>query len=621
MQAVVWPVGNALRQSAVRMLKPLMIVAALVMPVAGLAAPMHGLSAFGDLKYPADFKHFEYVNPQAPKGGRIVTIGTAGLITFDSLNGFILKGDAAQRLDLLFDTLMVRAYDEPDAVYGLVAKSATVAPDGMSVTFMLRPEAKFSDGSSLTSKDVVRSFELLKAEGHPSFRIALRNVEKVQAVAPHEVRFEFTGENVRDLPMLVSGLPVLSSDYYDKVDFTKTTLEPPLGSGPYKVKGLRQGNFISYERRDDYWAKGLPVNVGRYNFDEIKLLYFRDRATELEAIKAGELDLREDFTSKHWATEYNLDSVKEGRLIKATLLDETTSGAQGFFLNMRREKFADPRTREALGLAFDFEWSNTNLFFGLYKRTTSFFENSPLKAVDKPDAAELALLEPLRADLPAATFGEAVVPPVSDGSGQDRKLLRKANQLLSEAGWKRQGRQLVNAKGEPLTVEFLIFSPTMERIISPFVRNLKLLGVDASIRQVEAAQYQERLKNFDFDVTTRRSTMSQTPGVELETIFASRNADMRGSSNLPGLKSKGVDELINHVIQAKDRESLTIAVRALDRALRAHYLWVPHWFKAAHNVAHWDIFGQPDSKPPYTRGILDTWWIDADKAKKIKRGS
>ncbi|MFK7962340.1 MAG: extracellular solute-binding protein [Burkholderiaceae bacterium] len=621
MQAVVWPVGNALRQSAVRMLKPLMIVAALVMPVAGLAAPMHGLSAFGDLKYPADFKHFEYVNPQAPKGGRIVTIGTAGLITFDSLNGFILKGDAAQRLDLLFDTLMVRAYDEPDAVYGLVAKSATVAPDGMSVTFMLRSEAKFSDGSSLTSKDVVRSFELLKAEGHPSFRIALRNVEKVQAVAPHEVRFEFTGENVRDLPMLVSGLPVLSSDYYDKVDFTKTTLEPPLGSGPYKVKGLRQGNFISYERRDDYWAKGLPVNVGRYNFDEIKLLYFRDRATELEAIKAGELDLREDFTSKHWATEYNLDSVKEGRLIKATLLDETTSGAQGFFLNMRREKFADPRTREALGLAFDFEWSNTNLFFGLYKRTTSFFENSPLKAVDKPDAAELALLEPLRADLPAATFGEAVVPPVSDGSGQDRKLLRKANQLLSEAGWKRQGRQLVNAKGEPLTVEFLIFSPTMERIISPFVRNLKLLGVDASIRQVEAAQYQERLKNFDFDVTTRRSTMSQTPGVELETIFASRNADMRGSSNLPGLKSKGVDELINHVIQAKDRESLTIAVRALDRALRAHYLWVPHWFKAAHNVAHWDIFGQPDSKPPYTRGILDTWWIDADKAKKIKRGS
>ena len=621
MQAGVWPLGKALRQSAIGMLKPLLIAAALVVPVVGWAAPMHGLSAFGDLKYPADFKHFEYVNPQAPKGGRIVTLGTAGLITFDSLNGFILKGDAAQRLDLLFDTLMVRAYDEPDAVYGLVAKSASVAPDRMSVTFILRPEARFSDGSPLTSKDVVRSFELLKAEGHPSFRIALRNVEKVEAVAPHEVRFSFTGENVRDLPMLVSGLPVLSSDYYDKVDFTKTTLDPPLGSGPYKVKDLRQGNFISYERRDDYWAKDLPVNVGRYNFDEIKLLYFRDRATELEAIKAGELDLREDFTSKHWATEYNIDAVKEGRLIKATLLDETTSGAQGFFLNMRREKFADPRTREALGLAFDFEWSNTNLFFGLYKRTTSFFENSPLKAIGKPDAAELALLEPLRADLPAATFDDAVVPPVSDGSGQDRKLLRKANQLLSEAGWKRQGRQLVNAKGEPLTVEFLIFSPTMERIISPFVRNLKLLGVDASIRQVEAAQYQERLKNFDFDITTRRSTMSQTPGVELETIFASRNADMRGSSNLPGLKSKGVDELIDHVIQAKDRESLTIAVRALDRALRAHYLWVPHWFKAAHNVAHWDIFGQPNSKPPYTRGILDTWWIDAEKAKTIKRGS
>jgi len=603
------------------MLRPLIAGAALVVPLTVLAAPMHGLSAFNDLKYPADFKHFDYVNPAAPKGGRIVTIGTAGLITFDSLNGFILKGDAAQRLDLLFDTLMVRAYDEPDAVYGLVAKSASVAPDRKSVTFMLRPEAQFSDGSPVTAKDVARSFELLRTEGHPSFRIALRNVEKVEAIAPDEVRYSFVGENVRDLPMLVASLPVLSSAYYEKVDFTKTTLEPPLGSGPYKVKDLRQGNFISYERREDYWAKNLSVNVGRYNFDEIKLLYFRDRTAELEAVKAGEIDLREDFTSKHWATEYKLDSVKEGRLIKATLLDETTSGAQGFFLNMRREKFADPRTRQALGLAFDFEWSNTNLFFGLYKRTTSFFENSPLKATGKPTVAELALLEPLRTDLPPETFGEAVIPPVSNGSGQDRQLLRKANQLLSQAGWKRKGQQLVNAKGEPLTLEFLIFSPTMERIISPFVRNLKLLGVDANIRQVEAAQFQQRLKNFDFDITTRRSTMSQTPGVELEAIFASRNADTPGSSNLSGLKSKGVDELINQVIQAQDREELTVGVRALDRALRAQFLWVPHWYKAAHNVAHWNIFGQPEKKPPYTRGILDTWWIDAEKAKSIKRGS
>lgn len=585
------------------------------------AEPRHGLSAFGDLKYPAGFEHFEYVNVDAPKGGRIVTLGTSGLTTFDSLNGFILKGDAAQRLDLLFDTLMVRAYDEPDAMYGLVASSADVAPDRMSVTFSLRPQARFSDGSAVTSADVVRSFELLKESGHPSFQIALRAVESAEALGPDKVQYRFTGNNVRDLPMLVASLPVLSAAYYADNDFTRTTLDAPLGSGPYRVKDLKQGNFISYERRDDYWARDLPVNRGRYNFDEIKLLYFRDRTTELEAIKAGELDLREDFTSKHWATEYEIDAVKEGRLIKQVLPDETASGAQGFFLNMRRDKFADPRTREALGLAFDFEWSNTNLFFGQYRRTASFFENSDFKANGKPSADELALLDPLKAELPAIAFGPAVVPPVSDGSGQDRKLLRRANQLLSAAGWKRNGQQLVNAAGEPLTVEFLIFSPTMERIISPYVRNLKLLGVDASIRQVEAAQFQERVKSFDFDITVRRFTMSDTPGVELEAIFASRNADTRGSMNLAGLKSAAVDKLVDKVIQAPDREQLQTAVRALDRALRAQYLWVPHWYKGAHNVAHWDIFGWPAVKPRFNRGILDTWWIDEQKAASLKRGS
>ncbi|MGH1358940.1 MAG: extracellular solute-binding protein [Burkholderiaceae bacterium] len=585
------------------------------------AAPQHGLSAFGDLKYPAEFAHFDYVNPDAPKGGRIVTLGTAGLTTFDSLNGFILKGDAAQRLDLLFDTLMVRAYDEPDAMYGLIASTADVAADRMSVTFTMRPQARFSDGSPVTSADVIKSFELLKESGHPSFKIALRNVNQPEALGPNKVRYTFTGSNVRDLPMLVGGLPVLSAAYYTANDFTKTSLKPPLGSGPYRVDNLKQGNFISYGRRDDYWAKDLPVNRGRYNFDEIKLLYFRDRSTELEAIKAGELDLREDFTSKHWATEYNIAAVKEKRLIKQTLPDETTSGAQGFFLNMRRDKFADPRTREALGLAFDFEWSNTNLFFGQYRRTTSFFENSVLKATGSPTADELELLNPLRSELPAVAFGPAVEPPVSDGSGQDRKLLRKANQLLSAAGWKRKGRQLVSADGEPFTVEFLIFSPTMERIISPFVRNLKLLGVDAKIRQVEAAQFQERLKGFDFDITVRRFTMSDTPGVELEAIFSSSTAEMRGSMNLSGLKSAAVDKLVDHVIQAPDRNRLQTAARALDRALRAQYLWVPHWFKGAHNIAHWDVFGRPAIKPRFTRGILDTWWSDQKKAATLKRGS
>jgi microcin C transport system substrate-binding protein len=545
------------------------------------------------------------------------------LTTFDSLNGYILKGDSAMQIGLLFDSLMAGAGDEPDSVYGLVAKSADLADDGMSVTFKLRPEARFSDGSALTADDVVASFYLLKEKGHPSIALTLGSVVKAEALAPDAVRYEFSGENIRDLPMTVASLPIFSKAYYDKVDFAKTTLEPPLGSGPYLVKDLKQGSFITYGLRDDYWAKDLPVNVGRHNFGEIKLLYFRDRTAQLEALKAGVLDLREEFTSKHWATEYEIDQVKDGRLIKAQLPDETTSGAQGFFINMRRDKFKDIRTRQALALTFDFEWSNANLFYGLYQRTGSFFENSTSKASGLPSAGELKLLNPLKVKhgLPLAAFGQAIEPPVSDGSGQDRNLLRQANQLLRQAGWKRQGTQLVDAQGRPFTIEFLTFSPTFERIVAPYIRNLKLLGITANIRQVEAAQYQERVKSFDFDITTRRFVMSETPGVELESYFSSKVADMNGSFNLAGLKSEGVDALVEHAMQAGSRKELVTAIGALDRVLRAYYIWVPHWFKGAHNVVHWDIFGYPKVKPKYDRGILDTWWIDADKAKSIKRGS
>lgn len=592
-----------------------------ILPGVVSAEPRHGLSAFGDLKYPVDFAHFDYVNPDAPKGGRIVTMGTGGLTTFDSLNGYILKGDSAQLIGLLFDSLMVGSGDEPDSVYGLVAESADLAADGRSVEFKLRPQARFSDGSPLTAADVVYSFYLLKEEGHPGIALTLSNVDKAIALSPDAVRFEFSGDNIRDLPMTVASLPIFSKAYYSKVEFAKTTLEPPLGSGPYLVKELKQGSFITYGLRDDYWAKDLPVNVGRHNFGEIKLLYFRDRTAQLEALKAGVLDLREEFTSKHWATEYNIEPVKDGRLIKAQLPDETTSGAQGFFINMRREKFRDIRTRQALALAFDFEWSNANLFYGLYKRTSGFFENSASKAVGVPSDTQLKLLEPLKGKIPAAAFQAAILPPVSDGSGQDRKLLRKANQLLRAAGWKRQGTQLVNAKGQPFTIEFLTFSPSFERIIAPYVRNLKLLGITATIRQVEAAQYQERVKRFDFDLTTRRFVMSETPGVELESYFSSKVADLNGSYNLSGLKSEGVDALVNNAMQAKSRAELVASVAALDRVLRSYYLWVPHWYKGAHNVVHWDIFGRPATKPRFARGILDTWWIDAKKAASIRRGS
>ena len=584
------------------------------------AEPRHGLSAFGDLKYAKDFKHFDYVNPDAPRGGTLTTLGTEGRVTFDSLNGYILKGEPAQKLDLLFDSLMVRANDEPDAVYGLVAEWADLADDHMSVTFGLRKQAKFADGTALTSADVAESFKLLREKGHERIKITIHDVAGVDIIDKYTVRYRFKGKNVRDLPLIVATLPIFSKAFYKKNDFAKTTLKPPLGSGPYRIASLKQGQQITYELRPDYWAKALPVNIGRHNFSVIKLLYFRDRTSELEALKAGILDLREEFTSKSWATEYDLQSVRDGRLIKSTISDDTASGAQGFFINMRRAKFSDIRTRMALDLAFDFEWTNQNLFFKLYKRTTSFFENSAMKASGKPEADELALIKSLHNKVPENILGEVYSPPVSDGSGQDRALLRKASQLLKAAGWVRKGTKLVDKDGKPLSIEFLIYSPTFERIISPFVRNLKLLGVDAKIRFVEAAQYQERLKRFDFDILTQRYTVNQTPGVELRAFFGSRSADLDGSYNLSGLKSKLVDEIIDKMIQAKSRSELNIAAKVLDRVLRAQHMWVPHWFKASHNIAHWNMFGWPKTKPKFDRGVFDTWWIDREKLEKLKKG-
>jgi microcin C transport system substrate-binding protein len=601
-----------------------LLAAALALGVfAGLAQaePKHGWSTFGDLKYPEGFRHFAYANPDAPHGGRIVTIGTSGLTTFDSLNAYILKGDAAQMLSLLFDTLMVPSLDEPDALYGLVARTVEVAPDRSSATFTLRPEAAFSDGTPLTAADVVETFRLLKEQGHERIRIAIRDVEKAEALNAHTVRYTFAGENRRDLPGIVAQLPIFSKAYYAEVDFSKTTLEPPLGSGPFRVGDFRQGEFITYVKRADYWAKDLPVNRGMWNFGEIRLEYFRDRTAELESIKAGKLDLREEFSSKAWATEYTgLTAVKDGRLKTETLPDETATGAQGFFLNMRRPVFADPRVRQAMALAFDFEWSNKNLFYGLYERTGSVFENSACKAEGSPPPEELALLEPLRGDIPAEAFGEVPSPPVSDASGRDRKLLSQASRLLDEAGWTVDGTVRRNADGEPLKIEFLLDDTTFERIVGPYVQNLKRIGVDASIRVVDDAQYQSRMKSYDFDTVVQRFGVGETPGVELNVFFGSAAADAPGSFNLAGVKSAAVDALIGKVTQATSRAELTVACRALDRVLRSLHFWVPQWHKGSHTIVYWDIFGRPATKPTYARGVLETWWIDPAKAATLRRG-
>lgn len=605
--------------------------------------PRHGLSIFGDLKYPVDFKHFNYVNPDAPKGGRMVTMGTGGATTYDSFNAYILKGDAAQGLEFLFDTLMVRAFDEPDAVYGLIAKTADIADDGMSVTFELREEAKFSDGTPVTAEDVAASFKLLKEKGHPAYAMPLRDVTGAEVIDPHTIRFDFEGNLTRDLPVNVASIPVFSKAFYDKNPFDKTTLTPPLGSGPYKISDHSPGSSLTYSRREDYWAKDLPVNRGRYNFDDIRYDYYRDRNIELENLKAGQFDYREEFTSISWATAYDIPAVRDGRLVKEILPDKRPSGAQGYFINTRREKFQDPRVRKALALVFDFEWSNRKLFYGLYKRTTSYFENSDMKATGKPGPDELALLETFRDQLNPEVFEEPFIPPVTDGSGNNREQLKKARDLLAEAGWKfgreteedsdcgffcgfmktvglkSEPSKLVarNAKGETLDVEILEFEPSFERVTGPYVRNLRRIGVNAYIRRVEPAQYQRRMKSFDFDMTTQRYALRLTPGVELRTYWGSQSAKLDGSFNLAGIQNPVIDKLIDKIMAAESRDELTTATKAVDRLLRAGHYWVPHWYKASHSIAYWNKFSRPETKPKYDPGVLDTWWYDEDKAKAL----
>jgi len=592
----------------------------------GTAEPRHGLSIFGDLLYDANFAHFSYVNPDAPKGGTLSQIGPNWIfnqspLTFDSLNSYILKGNGAMGAELTFDTLMTRSGDEPDAVYGLVAKTADIAEDGNSVTFKLRPEARFHDGTPLTAHDVAFSLMLLKEKGHPLISQSIREMANAEALNEDTVLVTFSGDQTRDLPLLISQLPIFSKAYYSAHPFDETTLEPPLGSGPYQVGRLEQGRFIEYDRVEDYWARDLNVNVGRWNFDALRFEFYRDRTAQFEAFKAGEYLLREEFTSKVWATEYNFPAIEEGRVVLLTTPDETPSGAQGWFLNTRRPQFADARVREAMGLAFDFEWTNRNHFHNLYMRTGSYFENSDMRARGLPTPAEQALLEPYRDQLPPRVFNEAIEPPVSDGSGKDRRLLIRAAKLLDDAGWTIVDGKRQNVAGDILSVEFLNDSPTFERIISAFQANLVQLGIEARIKPVNSAEFQERVKTFDFDIMTRRFSVGATPGVEVKNYWHSDTANLPGSSNLSGIADPVIDGLIDKILNAPDRLEQVEAARALDRVMRAGFYWVPHWFKASHNLAFWDVFAWPDTPPRYarggsmpdTRGVLDTWWADPAK--------
>jgi microcin C transport system substrate-binding protein len=580
----------------------------------------HGISTFGELKYPADFPHFDYVNPGAPKGGLMSFRGTGASQTFDSLNAFILQGEPAQGLTRLYDTLLVRAFDEPDAVYGLLAERLEYPEDRSWVIFTLREGATFADGEAVTADDVVFTFETLKEKGAPRYQLDLRDVASVTAVSEREVRFDFAeGAAMRDLIANVGQYEILPAHYYETTDFESSTLVPPLGSGPYLVRDVTSGRTITYCLNPNYWGSDLPVNVGKNNFDCIRYEYFADNTASFEALKAGEYLFHEENFSAQWATGYDFPALTNGWVIRETIPDDRPSGAQGFWFNLRQPQFQDARVREAIGMMFNFEWSNQTLFAGLYERTDSFWENSVLQASGPLEGDELVFLEQWRGRLPESVFTEpAFTPPVSAPNALDRAMARRAGALLDEAGWEvGDDGMRRNALGQTLRVEFLNASPTFERIILPFVENLRAIGVDAVHTLVDFAQYEQRQEDFDYDIVSGRFVLPLSPSIELRELFGSDSANAPGTFNLAGIADPVIDEIIEEVVSASDRTTLETRVRALDRVLRDRRIWVPNWYKGTHWLAYWDVFGRPETKPPYDRGT-DYWWWDQAKYEALQ---
>jgi microcin C transport system substrate-binding protein len=595
-----------------------------VAPATGQEAERHGMSAFGDLKYPPDFKHFDYVVPNAPKGGMFSHIGPTraynqNFLTFNSLNSYILKGDAAQGMELTFAGLMAFAQDEPDSYYGLAARGVRISADGLTYRFAMRPGITFHDGSALTAHDVAFSLKILKEKGHPIAQQMLRDFVDAEALDDGSVVVRFKPKRARDVPLFVASLPIFSRAYYANRAFDETTLEVPLGSGPYKVGRFEVGRYIEYERVKDWWGVDLPVSRGLNNFDVIRYEFYRDRDVAFEGFTGKSYLFREEFTSRLWATRYDFPAIRDGRVKRDVIPDNTTSGAQGWFFNTRREKLRDKRLREAFIYAFDFEWTNKNLMYGAYQRTHSVFQNSNMMAMGKPDADELALLEPFRGKVADEVFGEPFVPPVSDGSGQDRALLRRANALLQEAGLVVKDGKRVTPQGELFSVEFLLDEPSFQPHHMTFIKNLGIVGIDATLRLVDPVQFRKRLDDFDFDLVVQRFNFSSTPGDSLRSYFSSQAAALKGSQNLAGMSDPVIDALIERIIAADSRAKLVTACKALDRVIRAGRYWVPHWYSASHRIAYWDVFGRPAAKPRYARGIPETWWYDRDKAAAIEQ--
>ena len=580
----------------------------------------HGFNFFGELKYPADYKHLDYVNPDAPKGGEI-SIWTMG--TFDSFNPYTRKGRAGALASAPFESLLEGTSDEVGTSYGLLAETLEYPEDQSWVIFNMRPEARFSDGTPVTAEDVAFTYELFLNEGLASYRAILGQiVTGVEILGPHRIKYSFADDaSRRDAIPIVGGLPVKSKAWFEKTGATldESRMEPAIGSGPYVLDSYDINKRITYKRNPDYWGKNLPFNKGRGNFDTIRIEYFADSNAAFEGFKSGAYTFRQENSSKSWATAYDFPALDEGHVIKTLLPDGGMATGQSYVMNLRRDKFDDIRVRQAVGLLFNFEWSNESLFYGQYARINSFWENSELAAEGMPSDAELALLEPIADLLPAGVIdGEAVMAPVSGNRTLDRKNLRKASALLDEAGWTVGDDGLRrNAAGETLTIEIIEDSPTFDRVHLPFIDNLKAAGIDAIYSRIDPAQMTDRSRNYDFDMMVDQFPMSLEPSSGLKQYFGSETAD-QSVFNSMGLKSEAVDALIEHVMKAQNKAELATSVKALDRTLRAYYFWVPQWFNDAYRVAYWNMYEHPETLPPFALGNLDFWWYNAEKAANLK---
>ena len=591
------------------------IISGLLLCTQAVAAPQHALTLYDEPpKYPANFKHVDYVNPDAPKGG---TFRESAMGSFDSLNPFISKGVPADNIGLVFDTLAQQGLDEPITEYGLIAGKIEKAPDNSWVRFYLRPEARFHDGHPIRADDVVFSFQTLIKDGAPLYRGYYSDVEEAVAEDPLTVLFKFKHNNNRELPLILGQLPVLPKHWWATRDFNKGNLEMPLGSGPYKVSEVKAGRSIRYERVKDYWGKDLPANRGFYNFDVMTTDYYRDNTVALEALKAGQFDYWLEMSAKNWANAYNIPAVSEGRLNKEQIPNGNPTGMQGFVFNLRRPVFQDVRVRQALTLLLDFEWTNKQLFNGAYVRTRSYFENSEMAATGLPDADQLAILDPFRGKIPEQVFTEAFQNPVTDASGMIRTQQRKAYQLLQEAGWRIVDDKMVDANGKPVTIEFLLAQTEFERVLLPFKRNLSDLGIDLVIRRVDVSQYINRVRSRDFDMIVGSFPQSNSPGNEQREFWMSAAADKPGSRNSMGLKDPVVDQLVEQLINADSRKSLVAHARALDRVLQWGYYVIPNWHIKTWRVAYWNHIGHPKISPKYDIGTA-TWWIKPNVAPAIE---